>query len=69
VPALECTVTDASRAELMVVFLGRREVAGIRNGTQLVVEGVIGERRGRLAMLNPTYELLSVPESEPGVSA
>jgi amino acid transporter len=69
VPALECTVTDASRAELMVVFLGRREVAGIRNGTQLVVEGVIGERRGRLAMLNPKYELLSVPESEPGASA
>jgi hypothetical protein len=51
------------------VFLGRREVAGIRNGTQLIVEGVIGDRRGRLAMLNPTYELLSVPESEPGVSA
>ena len=50
----------------MVVFLGRREVAGIRNGTTLVVEGMIGERRGRLAMLNPGYQLLSVPESETG---
>ncbi len=68
VPALECTLADASGAELLVVFLGRREVAGIRNGTQLAVDGVIGERRGRLAMLNPAYELLSVPESESGLS-
>jgi hypothetical protein len=67
--ALECTLTDASGAELLVVFLGRREVAGVRNGTQLVVEGMVGERRGRLAMLNPRYELLSVPESEPDLPA
>jgi len=66
VPALECTLTDASTGELMVVFLGRREVPGIRTGTQMIVEGMVGERRGRLAILNPQYELLSVPESEPG---
>ncbi len=68
VPALECTLEDGTGGDLMVVFLGRREVAGIRNGTTLVVEGMIGERRGHLAMLNPGYQLLSVPESETGAS-
>ena len=42
IPALECTLTDASGADLMVVFLGRREIPGIRTGTQLVVEGRVG---------------------------
>ena len=68
VPALECTLEDGTGGDLMVVFLGRREVAGIRNGTTLVVEGMIGERRGHLAMLNPGYQLLTVPESETGAS-
>ena len=68
-PALECTVTDASGGELMVVFLGRREVPGIRTGTKLVLTGTVGDRRGQLAMLNPLYELLSVPEGEPGATA
>jgi hypothetical protein len=68
-PALECTLADASGGELLVVFLGRREVPGVRNGTQLVSEGMVGERRGRLAMLNPHYELLSVPPGESEVPA
>jgi amino acid transporter len=66
VPALECTLTDASGADLMVAFLGRREIAGIRTGTLIVVEGMIAQRRGRVAMLNPEYELLAVPEGEAG---
>jgi amino acid transporter len=69
VPALECTVTDASGADLMVVFLGRREIQGIRTGTLLVVQGMVAERRGRLAMLNPEYELLAVPDPESGATA
>jgi hypothetical protein len=60
-PALECTVTDGSGPELLVVFLGRRDVPGIRTGTQILIEGMIGERRGGLAVINPTYELLTVP--------
>ena len=68
VPALEGTLTDASGGEVLVVFLGRREIAGIRTGTQLVANGMVGERRGRLAILNPDYELLSVPESEQGAT-
>jgi amino acid transporter len=69
VPTLEATLTDASGADVLVVFLGRREVPGIRPGTQMVAEGMVGDRRGQLAMLNPDYELLSVPESEPEATA
>ena len=63
VPTLECTVADGSGGEVLVVFLGRREIPGIRTGTELVVEGMIGERRGKPAMINPHYEFLAVPES------
>ena len=69
VPSLEGTLIDASGGEVLLVFLGRREIPGIRTGTQLVAQGMVGDRRGRLAMLNPDYELLSVPESEQGATA
>jgi hypothetical protein len=65
-PALECTLTDASGGEVMIVFMGRKDVPGIRTGTQLVLSGMVGERRGHLAILNPAYELLYVPDAEPG---
>jgi hypothetical protein len=61
--AVECTVTDGSGTDLLVVFLGRRDVPGIRTGTELIIEGMVGEQRGVLAMINPSYELLSVPSS------
>jgi amino acid transporter len=57
VPTLECTLVDDTGA-LSVVFLGRREVAGIDLGTRMIVEGMVGEHHGRLAILNPTYQLL-----------
>jgi hypothetical protein len=44
-----------------VVFLGRREVAGVRPGTRLRASGVAGAHDGRLAILNPVYELLPAP--------
>jgi hypothetical protein len=69
VPTLEGTLTDASGGEVLLVFLGRREIPGIRTGTQLVANGMVGDRRGRLAILNPDYELLSVQEPEQGATA
>ena len=39
----------------------RRKVGGIRPGTVMTVEGVVGAHEGRLAILNPTYELETVP--------
>ena len=45
-------------AGITLVFLGRRNVPGIRPGVRLQAEGVVGEHGGRLAMLNPSYEIL-----------
>ncbi len=56
VPTLECTLVDDTGG-IEVVFLGRREVAGIRPGSRLVAEGILGAHQGRLALLNPDYEL------------
>ena len=61
VPTLEGTLVDETGG-ISVVFLGRRHVAGIRPGTRMVVEGMVGEHAGRLAILNPDYRLLSTPE-------
>jgi RecG-like helicase len=55
VATLECTLRDETGG-LELVFLGRREVAGIRPGVRLTAEGMIGEHNGRLAILNPLYE-------------
>ncbi len=68
-PELEATVTDASGGELVIVFMGRKSIPGIRTGTQLVATGTIGDRRGHLAMLNPVYEILSVPQDEQAAPA
>ena len=57
VPTLECVVVDSTGA-LSVIFLGRRAIAGIEVGARLRVEGTAGESHGRLALLNPQYELL-----------
>jgi amino acid transporter len=62
VPTLECIVQDGT-GSITVVFLGRRQVPGIEVGARLVVEGVVGEYHGRLAILNPSYEILV--EDEP----
>ena len=56
VATLECTLRDTTGG-LLLVFLGRREVAGIRPGVHMTAEGMIGEHGGRLAILNPVYEL------------
>lgn len=56
VATLEATVVDDTGG-ITVVFLGRREVAGIHCGSRVVVEGMAGAHHGRLAILNPTYEL------------
>ena len=56
VGALECTLGDDT-AGILVVFLGRRKIAGIGIGTRMTVEGIVIEHHGRLAIVNPVYEL------------
>ncbi|HVB06727.1 MAG TPA: amino acid permease [Acidimicrobiales bacterium] len=65
--SLECVLVDAS-GELLVVFQGRRSLPGIVPGAHLLVEGTVGERGGRVAMLNPSYTILAraVEERPPG---
>jgi amino acid transporter len=57
VASLECTVVDESGG-MLLVFLGRRSIAGIAVGSRVVAEGMVGEDRGRLAIVNPMYRLL-----------
>jgi amino acid transporter len=64
-PTLECTVTDGT-GRIVVVFLGRRQIAGIEPGARLVVDGVVGVRVGQRVILNPEYRLLpAVDASSP----
>jgi hypothetical protein len=62
VPTLQCVVVDGSGEAITLVFLGRRSIPGIRSGTRMVAEAMVGKHDGKLAMINPTYELTSVPE-------
>jgi hypothetical protein len=57
VGSLECTVVDESGG-LLLIFLGRRSIAGVELGRHVVAEGMVGEHRGYLAILNPVVELL-----------
>jgi len=61
--SLECMLVDASGHAVTLVFLGRRSISGIRSGSLLVAEGMVGKHRNKLAIINPTYELLSVTDS------
>jgi RecG-like helicase len=59
-PTLEIVLVDGTGG-ITVVFLARRQIAGVRPGTVMTVEGVVGAHERRLAILNPLYELESVP--------
>ena len=59
-PSLECRVTDGT-GTVTAVFLGRREIGGVRIGTTVRLSGSVSETHGRLVIINPVYELLSVP--------
>jgi hypothetical protein len=62
VPTLECVLCDNSGESIVLVFLGRRSIPGVRSGTLMAVESAVGKHHGMLAMINPLYELLSVSE-------
>jgi RecG-like helicase len=53
--ALEALVSDGT-GELIIVFMGRRGIGGLALGTRVVVEGVLGEQRGVVRMINPQLE-------------
>ncbi|HZN14406.1 MAG TPA: amino acid permease [Acidimicrobiales bacterium] len=57
VPSLECMLVDDTGG-IAVVFLGRRRIAGIEPGVRIMVEGRVSDHHGKLAILNPIYQLL-----------
>jgi hypothetical protein len=56
VPALLAELYDGSDT-LQLVWLGRRQIAGIEPGRSLVAEGRVTVQQGRRTMFNPRYEL------------
>jgi len=58
-PSLEATISDGS-GTIVVVWTGRRKIAGVVPGKRLVVSGrgAATGPRGRLLVFNPVYELL-----------
>lgn len=56
VPTVEAELYDGS-GTLHLVWLGRREIAGIEPGRRLRVEGMVTVREGHRTMYNPRYEL------------
>jgi hypothetical protein len=58
VSTLEATLVDETGG-ITLVFLGRHHIAGMALGCHLEAEGMVGENRERLVILNPIYRLLS----------
>jgi RecG-like helicase len=58
-PSLEATVSDGT-GTVLLVWTGRRHIAGVSPGKRLMVSGRASPQggRGRLVFLNPSYELL-----------
>jgi hypothetical protein len=58
-PSLEATINDGT-GTLVVVWTGRRKIAGVVPGKRLVVSGrgAATGPKGRLLMFNPNYELI-----------
>ena len=59
-PSLQAVLADET-ASITVVFLGRRDIAGVRPGTVLALDGVAGTHHGLAAVLNPEFTILSIP--------
>lgn len=60
--AIEATVNDGT-GRMVVKWLGRQQLSGIRLGSGLLFEGTIGEGSSKqLQVLNPEYQLLPAPE-------
>jgi hypothetical protein len=58
-PWLEATISDGT-GSIIVMWTGRRRIAGVAPGKRLVVSGRGAPygKQGRVRLLNPRYELL-----------
>ncbi|UZN05041.1 OB-fold nucleic acid binding domain-containing protein [Cellulomonas sp. S1-8] len=60
VPAIEAELYDGS-GTLDLVWLGRRQIAGVEPGRRLKVDGMVCMVAGRRTVFNPRYELRARP--------
>ncbi|MBV9661346.1 MAG: amino acid permease [Acidimicrobiales bacterium] len=56
--SLQVQLTD-DHDRMTIVFLGRRQIAGLTPGCRIVVDGTVAELKGHKAMINPHYEFVS----------
>ncbi|MEP6623754.1 MAG: OB-fold nucleic acid binding domain-containing protein [Acidimicrobiia bacterium] len=61
VASIECTVLDGTGG-IELVFLGRQRLGGVHLGRAIRASGRVGAHHGRLAILNPMYELLDADD-------
>lgn len=59
-PTVEAELWDGS-GTVLLVWLGRRGIAGIEPGRSLVARGRVAARNGTPVMYNPWYELRATP--------
>jgi hypothetical protein len=60
--SIEAAIIDGS-GKLVVKWLGRNSLCGVRLGMGLIVDGTVGlDQGGELMVLNPEYELVPGPE-------
>jgi RecG-like helicase len=53
--SLEAVVSDGT-GDVLVRFMGRRAIGGLGLGTRVVIEGVLGDVKGTVQMMNPRLE-------------
>ena len=58
VPTLVAELFDGTDS-IDLVWLGRRRIAGLEPGRQIMARGRVGDRDGHKAIYNPWYELLA----------
>lgn len=63
VPALEADLYDGS-GTVVLVWLGRRRIAGIEPGRSLVAEGRVSVHDDRRVIYNPKYQLRPLGDDE-----
>jgi hypothetical protein len=57
-PALEAALYDGS-GTVTLIWLGRRQIAGVEPGRRIRVHGMVTESEGEPAVFNPRYELVA----------
>jgi len=59
-PTLEVVLVDETGG-IVLVFLARRRIAGLRLGTLVRAEGVVGSHERKPVLINPRYTILPGP--------